>query len=193
MPIPTRTRVNPHPTGQLDHTLASHRCGPSSIPGLGRGRMCEKVSSVTCRRSVVSSGCSGFLHQKTDFIIISPPWYDPGCCWGVKPLNQKTNQKKNPRTLTNSQPGPDQHTRLPRLVPAPGAGAGQCWCHVKLGLEFTTLWDHHRHSKNIGSVDLISTCVKIAFVKARLQSLDFYVESCSRNRKTATRWGNKNM
>ena len=50
-----------------------HRCGPSSIPGLGRGRMCEKVSSVTCRRSVVSSGCSGFLHQKTDFIIISPP------------------------------------------------------------------------------------------------------------------------
>ena len=26
------------------------------------------------------------LHQKTDFIIIiSPPWYDPGCCWGVKP------------------------------------------------------------------------------------------------------------
>ena len=46
------------------------------------------VSSVTCRRrrSVVSSGFSGFLHQKTDFIIIiSPPWYDPGCCWGVKP------------------------------------------------------------------------------------------------------------
>ena len=68
--------------------FASHRCGPSSIPGLGRGRMCENVSSVTCRRSVVSSGCSGFLHQKTDFIIISPPWYDPGCCWGVKPLNQ---------------------------------------------------------------------------------------------------------
>ena len=26
------------------------------------------------------------IHQKTDFIIIiSPPWYDPGCCWGVKP------------------------------------------------------------------------------------------------------------
>ena len=44
-----------------------------------------KVSSVTCRRSVVSSGCSGFLHQKTDFTIISPPWYDPGCSWGVKP------------------------------------------------------------------------------------------------------------
>ena len=37
---------------------------------------------------LISSGCSGFLHQKTDFIIISPPWYDPGCCWGVKPLNQ---------------------------------------------------------------------------------------------------------
>ena len=44
-----------------------------------------KVSSVTCRRSMVSSGYSGFLHQKTDFIIISPPWYDPGCCWGLKP------------------------------------------------------------------------------------------------------------
>ena len=28
--------------------------------------MCEKVSSVTCRRSVVSSGYSSFLHQKTD-------------------------------------------------------------------------------------------------------------------------------
>ena len=38
-----------------------------------------------------------------------------------------------------------------------------------------------------GSVDVFSTCVKIAFVKARLQSLDFYVESCSRNRKTETR------
>ena len=34
----------------------------------------------TCRRSVVSCGYSGFLHQKTDFIIISPPLYDPGCC-----------------------------------------------------------------------------------------------------------------
>ena len=44
-----------------------------------------KGSSVTCCRSVVSSGYSGFLHQKTAFIIISPPWYDPGCCWGVKP------------------------------------------------------------------------------------------------------------
>ena len=34
----------------------------------------QKVSSVTCRRSVVSSGYSGFLHQITDFIIIiSPP------------------------------------------------------------------------------------------------------------------------
>ena len=30
------------------------------------------------------------LHQKTDFfIIISPPWYDPGCCWGVKPQYTK--------------------------------------------------------------------------------------------------------
>ena len=46
----------------------------------------SEVSSVPCRRSVVSSGYSGFLHQKTDFIIIiSPPWYDPGCCWGIKP------------------------------------------------------------------------------------------------------------
>ena len=35
---------------------------------------------------MVSSGYSGFLHQKTDFIIIiSPPWYDPGCCWGFNP------------------------------------------------------------------------------------------------------------
>ena len=47
----------------------------------------EHPEETTCRRSVVSSGCSGFLHQKTDFIIISPPWYDPGCCWGVKPLH----------------------------------------------------------------------------------------------------------
>ena len=46
---------------------------------------------------------------------------------------------------------------------------------------------NRHHSKDNGSVDLISTCVKIAFVKARLQSLDFYVESCSRNRKTETR------
>ena len=63
---PARTRT--------DNTSAhSGRATNSSIPGLGRGRMCEKVSLVTCRRSVVSSGCSGFLHQKTDFIIISPP------------------------------------------------------------------------------------------------------------------------
>ena len=54
-------------------------------PRTGQRPYVWKVSSVTCRRSVVSSGYSGFLHQKTDFIIISPPWYDPGCCWGVKP------------------------------------------------------------------------------------------------------------
>ena len=42
--------------------LASHRCGPGSVPGLGTGRMCERLS-VTCRMSVDSSGCSGFLHE----------------------------------------------------------------------------------------------------------------------------------
>ena len=26
--------------------FASHRCGPSSIPGLGRGRMCEKFHQL---------------------------------------------------------------------------------------------------------------------------------------------------
>ena len=26
--------------------LNSHRCGPSSIPGLGRGRMCEKFHQL---------------------------------------------------------------------------------------------------------------------------------------------------
>ena len=54
-------------------------------PRTGQRPYVWKVSSVTCRRSVVSSGYSGFLHQKTDFITISPPWYDPGCCWGVNP------------------------------------------------------------------------------------------------------------
>ena len=53
-------------------------------------------SPVTCRRSVVSSGYSGFLHQKTDFIIIiSPSWYDPGCCWGVKPQLTPPPKKKH--------------------------------------------------------------------------------------------------
>ena len=34
----------------------------------------SQTQLVTCRRSVISSGYSGFLHQKTDFIIIiSPP------------------------------------------------------------------------------------------------------------------------
>ena len=59
---------------------------PKFNPRTGQRPHVWKVSSVTCRRSVVSSGYSGFLHQKTDFIIIiSPPWYDPGCCGGVKP------------------------------------------------------------------------------------------------------------
>ena len=26
--------------------MASHRCGPSSIPGLGRGRMCEEFHQL---------------------------------------------------------------------------------------------------------------------------------------------------
>ena len=30
---------------ELAH-FASHRCGPSSIPGLGRGRMCEKFHQL---------------------------------------------------------------------------------------------------------------------------------------------------
>ena len=50
----------------------------------------NRIESIICRRSVVSSGYSGFLHQKTDYIIIiSPPWYGPGCCWGVKPQYKK--------------------------------------------------------------------------------------------------------
>ena len=50
--------------------------------------MCESLS-VTCR-SVVSSGYSGFLHQSNWHfsIIISPPRYDPGCCWGMILTNQ---------------------------------------------------------------------------------------------------------
>ena len=33
----------------------------------------------------LNSRILNFCKEKTDFIIISPPWYDPGCCWGVKP------------------------------------------------------------------------------------------------------------
>ena len=59
---------------------------PKFNPRTGQRPYVWKVSSVLSRRSVVSSGYSGFLHQKTDFIIIiSPPSYDPGCCWDVKP------------------------------------------------------------------------------------------------------------
>ena len=47
---------------------------PKFNPRTGQRPYVWKVSSVTCRRSVVSSGYSGFLHQITDFIIIiSPP------------------------------------------------------------------------------------------------------------------------
>ena len=36
---------------ELRRHFASHRCGPSSIPGLGRGRMCEKFHQLlTVRR-----------------------------------------------------------------------------------------------------------------------------------------------
>ena len=68
------------------HALAhftSHRYGPSSIPGLGRGHMCEKFHQFLTvgRWFPPGTGYSGFLHQKTDFIIIiiiSLPSYDPG-------------------------------------------------------------------------------------------------------------------
>ena len=55
-----------------------------------------RIKRVTCHRSVVPSGFSGFLHQKADFIIIiiSPPWYGPGCCWGVKPQYTKPSDKE---------------------------------------------------------------------------------------------------
>ena len=67
-------------------TLCFTPLRPKFNPWTGQRQYVWKVSSVTCRRLVVSSGYSGFLHQITDFIIIiSPPWYDPGCCWGVKP------------------------------------------------------------------------------------------------------------
>ena len=46
--------------------------GDSAQPLLPFGDLQQILSKfqVTCRRSVVSSGYSGFLHQKTDFIII---------------------------------------------------------------------------------------------------------------------------
>ena len=45
-------------------------------------RLCNK--GVTYPNCVfLSSWYSGFLNKKTDFTIISPPWYD--CCWGDKP------------------------------------------------------------------------------------------------------------
>ena len=72
----------------------------------------SRASPSHCRRSVVSSGYSGFLHQKTDFIIIIwPPWYDPGCCWGVKP---QYNQTKPP-----SHPHPHQNPRPPKTHYSP--------------------------------------------------------------------------
>ena len=41
-------------------------------------------------------GQCGFLHQwNWHFIfVISPPWYNPGCCQGVKPLTNKWNVAK---------------------------------------------------------------------------------------------------
>ena len=42
--------------------LPAHRCGTGSVLGLGTGSVCECFSG-TCRRPVVFSGSSGFLHQ----------------------------------------------------------------------------------------------------------------------------------
>ena len=52
--------------------FASHRCGPSSI--LEEAVCVRSFVSYLPYRSVVSSGYSGFLHQKTNFniIIIKP-------------------------------------------------------------------------------------------------------------------------
>ena len=49
--------------------VATH-CQESMSPFTNNFSQSSLVSSVTCRRSVVSSGYSGFLHQKTDFIIM---------------------------------------------------------------------------------------------------------------------------
>ena len=73
---------------------------PKFNPRTGQRPYVWEVSSVTCRMSVVSSGYSGFLHHKTDFIIISPPGYGPGCCWGVKPQYNQT--KPNSTLVTSS-------------------------------------------------------------------------------------------
>ena len=50
---------------------------------------CVKVSSVTCRMSVVSFGYSGSLYQWIETIFhhhrFTAYIMTPGCCWGVKP------------------------------------------------------------------------------------------------------------
>ena len=56
--------------GTLLHTAAAQVQSPEWAEAV----CVNSFISVTCRRSVVSSGYSGFLHQITDFIIIiSPP------------------------------------------------------------------------------------------------------------------------
>ena len=68
----------------------------------------------------VSSGYSGFLRQKTDFIvIISPPWYDPGCCWGVKPQKPNPSYHLDHHPLSSLVPCKAQAACLAMLKPAP--------------------------------------------------------------------------
>ena len=64
-------------SSRLTH-FASHRCGPSSIPGLGRGRMCEKFRQLlavgrwfppgtpvpsTIKKLISSSSSSSSFHR----------------------------------------------------------------------------------------------------------------------------------
>ena len=62
-------------TTQCDKKVRTHYWQVLVLDNKGRVIEVSRLvlKTVTCRRSVVSSGYSGFLHQKTDFIIIPPP------------------------------------------------------------------------------------------------------------------------
>ena len=87
----------------------------------------DSDTSISCIWDAAYISCSQCIESQPTTCRV------PGCGCGfrVNPPQYQLAPESTRTPLVNSHP--NQHARLPRLVPAPGASAaGQCWCRCQI-------------------------------------------------------------
>ena len=97
-----------------------------------RGLQClEVISPISGQRELLNLGIGGGGFTMAELVVASGK---PGVEWRELISAGRVEPLAFGSTRPNTNSHPDLHARLPRLVPAPGASAGQCWCRSNSGL-----------------------------------------------------------